>query len=109
MKLRFFGMIVVLGLLMAFPAFALDLHEARRAGLVGETLDGYITALKETPESAALVKEVNQKRLQEYTRISLENNQPVDVVAKLAAPQIINKLESGDYYQDSKGVWKRHP
>ena len=105
MKLRFFSVLVV-ALLMAFPAFALDLHEARHAGIVGETAEGYIAALKDSTDADALVIEINEKRRQEYTLISQENNQPVEVVAKLAAQQIINKLEPGEYYQDAKGDWK---
>lgn len=110
MKLRFLSMLVALGLLaMASPAFALSLHEARADGVVGEKMDGYVEVLKKSPEAVALVQDVNQKRRQEYARISAENNQPVDVVAKLAAEQIINKLEPGEYYQDAKGNWKTRP
>jgi hypothetical protein len=107
MKLRFLSILLVLGLLAASPAFALDLHEARNAGIVGETSTGYVAVLKETPEATALAADVNQKRLQEYTRISKENDQPVDIVAKLAAVKIINSLDSGDYYQDTQGNWLR--
>lgn len=106
MKLRLFSIMVALGMLLAFPAFALDLHEARHAGILGETTTGYVAVLKVSPEATALANDINKKRLQEYTRISKENNQPVDVVAKLAAVQIINKLDAGDHYQDSNGNWK---
>ncbi|HEY8189827.1 MAG TPA: DUF1318 domain-containing protein, partial [Micavibrio sp.] len=76
MKKRLFSIVLVLGVLMALPAFALDLHQARSAGLVGEKTDGYIAALKNTPEANALVQDVNEKRRQEYSRISQENKQP---------------------------------
>ncbi|MEI7668738.1 MAG: YdbL family protein [Pseudomonadota bacterium] len=106
MKLHFFTLFAALGALIAFSAFALDLHQARSSGMVGEKLDGYVSALKDTPEVDALVADVNAKRKQEYTRISKQNGQPVDVVAKLAATQIINGLESGIHYQDADGKWK---
>jgi uncharacterized protein YdbL (DUF1318 family) len=109
MKKRFFGIVLVLSVLMALPAFALDLHQARSAGIVGEKTDGYIAALKNTPEANALVRDVNEKRRQEYTRISQENKQPVETVARLAAEHIINGLESGQSYQDVDGRWKVHP
>ena len=105
MKTRFLTLLAI-GILAAAPAFALDLHQARAAGMVGEKLDGYAAALKSTPEVKALVAEVNAKRKQEYTRISAQNGQPVDVVAKLAAAQIIGGLESGSSYQASDGSWK---
>ncbi len=89
--------------MLATPAFALDLQAARMQGLVGEQNTGYAKALK--PEAASLVAEVNAKRKAEYQRISAQNGQPVDVVAGLAAEQIISKLPSGVAYQDASGNW----
>lgn len=106
MKLRFLTLLAITGILTASPAFALDLHQARASGMVGEKLDGYAAPLKTTSEVTALVNEVNAKRKQEYARISKENGQPVDVVAKLAAAQIISGLEPGNAYQGSDGSWK---
>lgn len=91
---------------LAAPAFALELHDARASGQVGEKKDGYIAALQPSPEVRALVAEVNGKRQQEYARISGENGQPLDVVAKLAAEQIVGGLERGAQYQDAAGHWK---
>ena len=107
MQLRFLTILALACMLLALPAHALDLHEARNAGLVGETLEGYVAPLKETPEVEALVSEINGKRKQEYARISKENGQPVDVVARLAAEQIINRLEPGSFYQGPDGQWKK--
>lgn len=85
-------MIVLVSALIAMPAFALDLHSARASGVVAETSEGYIKAVKSSAEVDALVKEVNAKRRAEYERISKQNGQPVDVVGKLAAPQIAKKI-----------------
>ena len=106
MKLRYFGIFLAALIMFASPAYALDLHSARTSGLVGEGLDGYVVARKDTAEVKALVSEVNTKRRQAYARISAENKQPVDIVAKLAAEQIINGLDSGVYYQ-TPGGWKQ--
>ena len=92
--------------LLALPALALDLHAARSANMVGEKQDGYVAALKPTPDVATLVSEVNGKRKDEYTRISQQNGQSVAVVAKLAAAQIIQGLEPGNSYQADDGSWK---
>lgn len=108
MKSRYFAPVLfALVLLVALPAYALDLQGARDAGLVGEALTGYIAPLKETPDVNALVKDVNTKRLAEYTKISQKNGQPVDVVAKLASQQIIRNLGPGHYYQAADGSWKQ--
>jgi len=99
--------VALAAIFISAPAFALDLHQARNAGIVGEKLDGYVAVLKSTPEVEALVNDVNSKRRQEYARISKQNNQPVEIVAKLAAQQIIPGLESGNLYQGADGVWKK--
>ncbi len=101
------ALIALLGMLIAAPALALDLHGARGSGQVGERLDGYAAALAATPDVQSLVAEVNAKRRQEYARISKQNGQPVDVVAKLAAQQIINQLPAGSAYQAPDGSWKK--
>jgi len=104
MKLRILP-IIVAGLI-AIPAWALDLQQARTQGLVGEKLDGYVTAIKPSAEVNALVSEVNSKRRAEYTKISKQNGQPTAVVGKLAAPQILQNLPSGSQYQDASGTWQ---
>lgn len=98
---------VCLGMLLAMPAWALDLHSARASGSVGEKADGYIAALKSSPEVNALVADVNAKRKAEYARISKQNGQPVDVVGSVAAQEIVNNLPAGGLYQGSDGSWRK--
>jgi uncharacterized protein YdbL (DUF1318 family) len=110
MKQRILGAMAALVIMMAAsPAFALGLHEARAAGILGEKKDGYVAVLKKSADADALANDVNDKRRQEYARISKEKGQPVDVVATLAAEQIINTLGKGEQYQDAGGSWKTHP
>lgn len=107
MNLRRLGILLGVIMCLTAPAYALNLQEARASGAVGEKSDGYVAARKDEAEVQALVAEVNTKRQQEYARISKENNQSVDVVAKLAAAQIINGLAPGVYYQAPDGIWKQ--
>lgn len=107
MKFRFMTILVLAATLLSLPAFAMDLHQARSAGMVGEKMDGYAAAIQSTPEITALVNDVNTKRREEYARISKQKNQPVDVVAKLAAQEIINSLPAGSSYQAPDGSWKK--
>jgi uncharacterized protein YdbL (DUF1318 family) len=106
MKFRTLTALAVAGILFSAQAFAMDLHAARNAGLIGEKLDGYVAVLKHTPEADALAAEVNAKRKTEYAKISAANAQPLDVVGTLAAAQIIEKLDKGDKYQSPEGGWK---
>ena len=95
------------GLLMAGNAFALDLAQGRSSGAVGEKLDGYVGVVSASPDATALANEVNARRKAEYAKISSQNSQPVSIVAKLAAEQIINGLPAGTYYQGADGSWKK--
>ena len=106
MKLWFMNVIIALSVLMVFPAFALDLHQARDAGILGEKNNGYVAVLKKTPEAEALAKDVNKKRAQEYERISKQNGQPIKVISNLAAQQIVEGINTGNKYQDADGNWK---
>lgn len=92
-------------LVFSSPAFALDLNEARAQGIVGEQRDGYVAVIKPSAEAQALANEINARRKEEYARISKANGQAVNVVATLAAQQIIQKLSTGSLYQDSNGAW----
>ncbi len=107
MKLRILSLMTVMGMMLSFPAFALDLHEARSSGLVGEARTGYVEPMLERADVLELVADINSKRKQEYVRISQENGQSVDVVAKLASEQIMSRLNAGEYYKDSDGNWKK--
>lgn len=100
-------LLALLVAVFSLPVLAMDLNDARRAGLVGEKPDGYIAAVKSTAETSALVEEVNARRKAEYQRISAENGQKVDVVARLAAQQVIQGLEPGSFYQAADGSWKK--
>ena len=106
MKNTTIAIITAISMLWALPALALDLHGARASGVLGEKNDGYVTVLKSAPDADKLAAEVNAKRRAEYARISKENGQAADVVAKLAAGQIAGKLEAGAMYQDTSGNWK---
>lgn len=101
-----FALISAVSVLWAMPAMALDLSSARASGAVGESLSGYVVAIAPSKEVNELVSDVNAKRKDEYSRISKQNGQPVDVVAKLAAEQVIGNLPKGAKYQGSDGSWK---
>lgn len=107
MKTRTFVLTSILGIFLAFSAQAMTLDEGRTSGAVGERSDGYLEALKSSSDVRSFVDMVNSKRKQEYLRISKENGQPVDIVAKLAAEQIVNKLPAGSSYQAPNGSWKK--
>lgn len=87
--------VAVFALILSNPVMALDLQQARAQGIIAEQPDGYVRVLKDSPEATKLASEVNAARRQEYKRISSENGQAVDVVAKIAAETIARKLSAG--------------
>ncbi len=99
-------MAVLFVALIAMPAVAMDLQQARKSGMIGEKLNGYTAVVKSSPDANDLVQSVNAKRRQEYERISKQNGQPVDVVGRIAAEQIINGLAPGSLYESPAGGWK---
>lgn len=105
MKIRKIVMMTLLGVLVSFPAMALNLKEARSTGVLGEQTDGYVYVLKDGVAIKALADEVNKARKAAYKRISKANGQSVSVVAKLAAKEIIGKLKAGSMYQNADGEW----
>ena len=107
MKQSLFTLLLAAGLFCSLAAHAMDLKVARDQGLVGELRSGFVAILKPSGDVSMLVEDVNSKRLVEYRKIAAENKQSVDVVAKLAAEQIINKLSKGHYYETADGKWEQ--
>lgn len=107
MKKRFLTPILLAAMLLAAPAFAGSLQDARARGLVGETLTGYVAVVQESAEALAVANEVNAQRRAEYARIAAENGQTAEIVGQLASEQIINNLPPGSYYKGADGMWKR--
>ncbi|MFD1218213.1 MULTISPECIES: YdbL family protein [Microbulbifer] len=94
--------------LIALPASAVTLNEARGQGLVGEANSGYIAVVQDSsPELEQLVAEVNAKRKREYAAIAKRNNIDISQVAARAAEKLESRLSRGEYYQDNLGRWKQ--
>lgn len=104
MKRSLNAFILILSLLSA-NAFALTLGEARTQGRVGETLNGYLVALKTDAETQTLVSEVNKARNASYQRLAESNNIPVDEVAKMAGQKLVARAKPGEYVQGINGKW----
>lgn len=104
--MRFLISLLAVMCLLTGPAMALDLQEARAKKAVGEGNNGYVVALGGDADAKALAAEVNAKRKAEYQRIAKQQNQAADVVAKLAAQEIISQLPAGSRFQDASGNWQ---
>jgi len=94
-------------LLLAQPAYSIDLQTAKSQGLVGETPSGYLEAVKQAaPEVKALIDNVNSKRKAKYKEIAARNKTSLKAVEELAGKKAIEKSKSGNYIKQG-GSWKK--
>ena len=98
---------VSLSMLMALPAFALDLGEAKSDGLVGETNAGYLAAVKSSTEVDALVGDINSQRKTLYQSIAEKNGISLQAVEARAGLKAIQKTSSGEYINTGAGWQKK--
>lgn len=85
----------------------LNLDEARTQGRVGETLNGYLVALKNDAETQKLVLDINHARRASYQQLADSNHLPVDEVAKMAGQKLVKRARPGEYVQGINGKWMR--
>lgn len=108
--LPFFALL--LSLVFAGPAFAIDLDSAKAQGLVGEKLDGYvgIVTSSPTPDLMKMVNDINLRRRDSYRAIADKTaGATLNAVEKLAAEKLIGKTPSGQYIEKSPGQWIKKP
>jgi len=103
---RALGMLA-LSAAMALPALALDLDEAKSAGLVGETNTGYLGAVKPSAEVDALVANINAQRKVHYQDIATKNGISLEAVEARAGLKAIEKTATGDYVNTGSGWQKK--
>jgi len=94
-------------LLVAQPAFSIDLQTAKDQGLVGETPSGYLAAVKSpSPEVSALIDSINSKRKEKFREIAANNNTSLQAVEQLAGKKAIEKSAPGSYVKVG-GSWQK--
>lgn len=97
----------IAALVFSSALWALELHDAKVQGLVGETLEGYIAPVGSvTPEITALVNSINTLRKAEYQRIATKNGIAVSDVEALAGKKAIEKSAAGHYVK-LNGQWQK--
>lgn len=107
LKTVILGATVLLSVLFSSALWALDLQDAKKQGLVGETVSGYIAPVGSlTPEIKALVSSVNDQRKVEYQRLAQKNNISVADIEALAGKKAIEKTPAGQYV-NAGGQWQK--
>ena len=94
-------------LMIAQPAYSIDLQTAKNQGLVGETTSGYLAAVKSpSPEVSALIESINSQRKQKFKEIAARNNTSLEAVEQLAGKKAIEKSAPGSYIKVG-GSWQQ--
>ena len=96
---------LLLALVMAQPAWALTLDEARQSGRAGETLSGYLAARADDNDTLALVARINAGRQQQYQRVAQQNNLTTADVASIAGQKLVSRAAPGEYVRGINGQW----
>lgn len=96
-------------LMFCASVFAMDLDDAKSAGLVGEQADGYLGIVSSSAgsEVKALVDDINSKRKEKYQEIANGKNIPLVQVEKLAGQKVIERAKPGEYIKESSSWTKK--
>ena len=95
-------------LLLATSALASPLDDARRAGQVGEQVDGYLGVVPGAPASAQkLVDSINVERAERYAEIAARNDTTPAAVAALAGQKLTERAAPGEWVRDADGSWRK--
>jgi len=93
-------------LLLALPASASSLDDAKAAGHLGEQADGYVGLPPGAPNSAkTLADEVNGKRSKRYAQIATKRDTSPAAVAALAGKKLVDRAPAGQWVQNAAGKW----
>jgi len=99
--------LALLLILVALPAQALSLSEARSQGLIGETPQGYVAPVG-TPSADVrdLVNKVNSARRAEYQVIAGNTGTTLEQVEAVTGQRLYQQVPAGTYLMVD-GQWRQ--
>ena len=98
---------VILAASLSWSVWALDLHQAKQQGLIGEQLNGLVGVVRGSGEVNAIANDINRKRLANYQDIARRTGTSLTVVQSRAGQLNIERTASGHYIQLADGSWQR--
>ncbi len=106
MRLPALLFVLAAAVLLAAPAQAIDLNQAKREGIVGERPDGLLGVVRGGDEEVRrLVEQINARRLEEYRRIAERTDATLAAVQVIAGRRLIDEAPSGTYVLLPDGGW----
>lgn len=103
---------IIAVILMTFAlqsAWAIDIHDAKDQGLVGEARSGYLAAVTKPPsgEVKALISQVNEKRKAGFQSAAAKTSATLEQVQYRFYELAVSKTKPGHYYEDTSGNWQK--
>ena len=89
-----------------------SIDAAKRAGVVGERIDGYLGFVENGAVDASLrrqVQEINAKRRAVYDELADDTETTTEQVARITAEKQIARASSGEFYMNADGRWVQKP
>jgi len=82
---------------------------AKRAGWIGERLDGYLGLVRDDAPSDIqdLVLSANEDRRTRYADIAERHNTKIELVEVVAGKKFIQESAPGEFVQTAEGEWER--
>lgn len=101
--------VLLLGLLLlAVPAAAQSLDQAKAAGQVGELPNGYLAVVGNQPAAIKrMVDDINLKRREQYRQIAAKNGTSLAAVEKVVGEKLQSRAKPGEYIADASGNWRK--
>lgn len=92
---------------LTFPqsSHAISLEDGKKKGLVGESANGYLEPVVDSPEAKALTENINVRRKAAYKKIAEKNGSPLEVVEQIGGKEAIENSQSGTLVKSGKGGW----
>ncbi len=104
--MKWLTLLIFLLALSFTQAYAIDIHQAKNQGLIGEQANGYLGLVKNdsSQDVKQIVEDVNAKRKQKYKEIAEKNQTNLEEVQSIAGNIAMTKTKPGNYYKD-QGKW----
>jgi uncharacterized protein YdbL (DUF1318 family) len=97
---------------LSAPAMAQEtmaIVQARRAGLIGERVDGYLGfVVTPSPRLRRQVGAINIRRRSLYSNLAARRGVTPEEVGVTAACTLLRRIAPGEYYLPAQGGWRRY-
>ncbi len=95
--------------LLSLPSWAIEMDQAKAAGMIGEQVNGYLGYVTASPSSSlqAVVEEINAKRREAYVQGAQNAGVERKVFEIRMGQRLQERTPKGQYIQLQNGRWQK--